>query len=138
MKNQKFENKIRKETANVRKDVKALMKEGEARINKFEQDVGTAKVDITTWVEEGVSSLGDGIGKLTGDARETLVDAAAMVKKDVGYGLKQYDAKAKEIAKKVSGNFAKKVSRYPWASISIALGLGLLLGGLILRPARQS
>jgi ElaB/YqjD/DUF883 family membrane-anchored ribosome-binding protein len=138
LKNHKLENKIRKDTATVKKDIKTMIKDGEARVSRFEQDLSRAKVDLSTWVEDGVSQLGDGFEKLTGDARETLVDAVAMVKKDVGQGLKQYDAKAQDVAKKVSGNFAKKVSRYPWASISIALGLGLLMGGLILRPTRQS
>jgi ElaB/YqjD/DUF883 family membrane-anchored ribosome-binding protein len=65
-----------------------------------------------------------------------VVGAAATVKKDVGHGLSQYNAKAQEVANQVPGGFGKKAVRYPWVTISIALAVGFLLGSL-LKPTRQ-
>ena len=116
------------------------MVDGAARFSIFEDNVsqatGKAKEDLTTWVEDGVSQLSEGFEKLTGDARETVVGAAATVKEDVGHGLSQYNAKAQEVADKVPGGFGEKAARYPWVAISIALAVGFLLGSL-LKPARQ-
>ena len=73
---------------------------------------------------------------MTGDAKETVADASATVKKDVGHGLSQYNAKAQEVADQVPGGIGKKVTRYPWVAISIALSFGLLLG-VLLNPVRR-
>jgi len=114
--------------------------DGAARFSIFEDNVsqatGKAKEDLTTWVEDAVSQLSEGFEKLTGDARETVVGAAATVKKYVGHGLSQYNAKAQEVADKVPGGFGEKAARYPWVAISIALAVGFLLGSL-LKPARH-
>lgn len=44
-------------------------------------------INPPAWVDDSVSELSDGIKKLTGDAKEIVVDAAAPVKKYVGHGL---------------------------------------------------
>ena len=140
MNDQQLENKVRKDAAKVQKDLSTLVGDGAAWFSRFEDNVsqatGKAKEDLTTWVEDGASQLSEGFEKLTDDARETVVGAAATVKKDIGHGLSQFNAKAQEVADKVPGGFGKKAARYPWVAISIALAFGFLLGN-ILKPARQ-
>ena len=136
MKSKELENKIRRDTKKVKKDLTAFVKDGRTQIGRIENDLNQSRGGITTWVEDGISNLGDGIGKLTGNVRETLMDTTSMLTKEVGHGLKRYNAKAQDIANKVPGSFAKKASRYPWVTITITLVLGLLIGGL-LKPARQ-
>ena len=101
--------------------------------NKVRHDAGKVKKDLTTLMGNRVSQLSKGFEKLTGDAKETVVGAAATVKKDVGHGLSQYNAKAQDFADKVPDGFAKKAARYPWVAISIGLLIGFLLG-ILLKP----
>jgi len=140
MNDQQLATKVRRDGARVKKDLTTLVEDGTAQISRFEDKVsqapGKAKEDLTTWVEDGVSQLSEGFEKLTGDARETVVGAAATVKKDVGHGLSQYNAKAQEVADKVPGGFGKKAASYPWVAISIALAVGFLLG-IMIKPARR-
>ena len=140
MNDQQLATKVRRDGARVKKDLTTLVEDGTAQISRFEDKVsqapGKAKEDLTTWVEDGVSQLSEGFEKLTGDARETVVGAAATVKKDVGHGLSQYNTKAQEVADKVPGGFGEKAARYPWVAISLALVVGFLLGSF-LNPVRQ-
>ncbi len=99
------------------------------------QDAAKFNRDLTTSVEDGFSQLNEGFEKLSNDARETVVSAAELVKKDVGRGLSQYNAKAQEMADKIPGGFGEKAARYPWVTLSIALGVGFLVGSL-LKPTR--
>jgi ElaB/YqjD/DUF883 family membrane-anchored ribosome-binding protein len=140
MNDQQLENKVCQDSAKVKKDLNTLVEDNAARLSRFQDNVGQAtgkaKEDLTTWVGDGVSQLSEGFEKLTGDARETVVGAAATVKKDVGHGLSQYNAKAQEVADKVPGGFGKKAASYPWVAISIALAVGFLLG-IMIKPARR-
>ncbi|MFA5837792.1 MAG: hypothetical protein WC837_12640 [Bellilinea sp.] len=140
MNDRQLENKICQDAANVIKDVSTLAGDSAARFGRFENDVsqatGKAKVDLTTWVDENVSQMSKEFEKLTGDARDTLVNAAATAKKDVGHGLSQYNTKVQELADKAPGGFGKKAAKYPWVALSITVVVGFLLGMLI-RPARQ-
>ena len=140
MNDRQLENKICQDAANVIKDVSTLAGDSAARFGRFENDVsqatGKAKVDLTTWVDENVSQMSKEFEKLTGDARDALVNAAATAKKDVGHGLSQYNAKVQELANKAPGGFGKKAAKYPWVALSITVVVGFLLGTLI-RPARQ-
>ena len=140
MNDRQLENKICQDAANVIKDVSTLAGDSAARFGRFENDVsratGKAKVDLTTWVDENVSQMSKEFEKLTGDARDTLVNVAATAKKDVGHGLSQYNTKVQELADKAPGGFGKKAAKYPWVALSITVVVGFLLGMLI-RPARQ-
>ena len=102
MNDQQLEKKIRQDTAKVRKDLKTLADDSAARLSRLESNVnqvtGKAKEDLTTWVDDGVSQLSERVEKLTSDARETVVGAAATVKKDVGHGLSRYNAKAQKLS----------------------------------------
>jgi uncharacterized protein YjbJ (UPF0337 family) len=140
MNDQQLEKKIRQDTAKVRKDLKTLADDSAARLSRLEsnanQVTGKAKDDLTSWVDDNVSQLSDKVEKLTNNAKETVVGAAATVKKDVGHGLSQYNAKAQKVADTVPGSFGKKAARYPWVGMSIALLVGLMVGSL-LKPVWQ-
>jgi uncharacterized protein YjbJ (UPF0337 family) len=140
MNDQQLEKKIRQDTAKVRKDLKTLADDSAARLSRLENNVnqvtGKAKEDLTTWVDDSVSQLSERVEKLTSDAKETVVGAAASVKKDVGHGLSQYNAKAQKVVESVPGGFGKKVARYPWVGMSIALVVGFAFGSL-LKPVWQ-
>jgi ElaB/YqjD/DUF883 family membrane-anchored ribosome-binding protein len=140
MNDKAFKNKVNRDVDKAKKDLATLGEDGVTGLsrfgNKVGQTTGKAKEDLTTCVDDGVSQLSEGFEKLTDDARETMVSAAATVKKDIEQGLSQYNAKAQEVADKVPGGFGEKAARYPWVTISIALAAGLLLGSL-LKPARQ-
>jgi ElaB/YqjD/DUF883 family membrane-anchored ribosome-binding protein len=140
MNNQQLDSKIRRDGAKIQTDLGALAEDSTARLNRVESDVSRTasktKEDLTAWVEGSVTQLGAGIEKLSGETKEAVAAAAATVKKEVGHGLSQYNAKAQEVADKVPGQFGKKAAGYPWVAISIALVVGFLLGGL-LKPSRQ-
>ena len=140
MNDQQLEKKIRQDTVKVRKDLKTLADDSAARLSRLENNVnqvtGKAKEDLTSWVDDNVSQLSDKVEKLTSDARDTVVGAAASVKKDIGHGLSQYNAKAQKVVDSVPGKFGKKAARYPWVGMSIALAVGFVVGSLI-KPVWQ-
>ena len=103
--------------------------------NNVRQDAAKLNRDLTKSVEDSFSQLSEGFEKLTGDARETVVSAAATAKKDVGHGLSHYNVKSQEVADKVPGGLGEKAARYPWVTVSIALSVGFLVGSL-LKPTR--
>jgi len=95
-----------------------------------------AKEDITTWVDNSISKLHQEYVKIKGDATKTMTGAATTVKKEVGHGLDQYNAKAQEMVDQVPGGFSAKVAKYPWVTFSLALAFGFLVG-VILKPTRR-
>jgi hypothetical protein len=141
MNDRQLEKKIRMDAARVRKDISNLAEDGLVQLNRVENKVsqtsGKAKADLTAWVGKGLTQFGEGVEKVTGDAKETVMDTTAAVKKDIGRGLSQYNAKVQDAANQVPGGFGKKAARYPWVAVTIALMVGLLLGG-VLRPVRQN
>jgi ElaB/YqjD/DUF883 family membrane-anchored ribosome-binding protein len=141
MTDQQFENKVRQDTANVKKDIGNLVEDGTAQMNRLQEKVSQAPTkaekDLAAWVEESVSELSDNFEKLASDAKGTVVGAVATAKEDVGRGLGQYNAKVQGYADKVPGGFAEKAAIYPWVTISIALLVGFMLGTL-LKPTRTT
>ena len=140
MNDQQLDLKDRQDAVKVKKDLSILVGDSATRISRLGENVSQAtskaKDDLTTWVGDGVSQFSDGFEKLTSDARETVVGAAASFKKNVGHGLSQYNGKAQEVADRVPGGIGEEAARYPWVAVSIALALGFLQGS-ILKPARQ-
>jgi len=129
-------------TAEARKGNKQM--NGKQMEKKIQHDAEKVKKDINNLMDDGVTTATRGLEKLTGEAKkltgeakDTLISTADSVGKDIGKGLKQYNAKADEIAKSVPGDLGQKVSQYPWVAISIGLGIGLLIGGLF-KHARRS
>ncbi len=104
---------------------------------KIEQDSENVKKDINSLMEDSVSRVTKGFERLTGEAKDTFVSTSETMKKDIGQGIKQYNAKVNDLSKSVSGDLGKKVSQYPWVAISIGLGIGLLLGGLFKHAQRS-
>ena len=135
MNNSQLEKKVRLDAAKVSKDVNNLIGDSTVRLSRFEDSVSKAKEDVVTWVDDNVTQLSDGLEKAAGDARETLTKTTATVKKEVGQGLSQYNAKAQKVANQVPGDFGVKAARYPWVAMSFALAIGFLLG-LLLKPTR--
>jgi ElaB/YqjD/DUF883 family membrane-anchored ribosome-binding protein len=131
---------VNQDEVNGKKDINTLFDGGVFQLSRIEGDVSQtidkSKGDLTTWVEDGASQLSKGFEKLKGNVKEIGVDVAATVKKDVGHGLSNYNAKAQKVADKVFGSFGKKATRYPWVAISTALAVGFFLGGLI-KPTRK-
>ena len=116
---------------------------GKQMEKRIERDAEKVKKDINTLMDDGVTQATRGFEKLSGEAKklsseakDTLISTADSVGKDIGKGLKQYNAKADEIAKSVPGDLGKKVAQYPWVAISIGLGIGLLIGGLFKHAQR--
>jgi len=101
------------------------------------KNAARVKKDLNTLMGNSAAQVSEGFEKFTDDTKETLSDAVETVKKDVGQGLNQYNDKVQEFADKVPGDLGKKAANYPWVAISIGLGIGFLLGGL-LKPNRQS
>jgi|WetSurMetagenome_2_1015567.scaffolds.fasta_scaffold94387_3 ElaB/YqjD/DUF883 family membrane-anchored ribosome-binding protein len=140
MNDQKLENKIQQEATQVVKDVDTLAGDTAVRLGRLDDNIsqaaGKAKEDLTAWAEHGATELGDKLEKLTDKARNSVNGAAVSVKKDVGHGLIQYNKKAKQITDYLPGKLGEKAVKYPWVTISVALGIGFLLGGLI-KPTRR-
>ena len=109
---------------------------GQQHENQMSQDTAKVKKDLNTLLENSVSQFTEGIEKITGEAKDSVLGAAETVKKDVGFRLNQYNAKAQEVVDKVPGGFSDKAVRYPWVALSLAVGVGFLLGSL-LKPTRQ-
>lgn len=132
--------KIRRDTSRLRKDISTLAGDNTARLGRFGDDVSyatdKAKEDLTAWVEDGVNQMSEGLDKFSGEAKGTMLDAAATMKKDVGHGLSQYNDLAQEVADQVPGGFSKQAARYPWVVISVGLVIGFLLG-MLLKPTRK-
>lgn len=94
-------------------------------------DAEKTKVDLTAAVVEGSAQVNDRIEKLSSIVKETTVNAAEAVKTDIEQGLKKYNANAQNIANELPGSLGKKAVRYPWVAVSIALVIGIILGGLL-------
>jgi ElaB/YqjD/DUF883 family membrane-anchored ribosome-binding protein len=141
MNDHQLEKKIIQDTETLKKDLNSLVGDSTARIknleDNFNQATSKAKSDLSMWVDESVTHMSDGFEKFKEDARDTVVNTAATVKKDVGQGLSQYNAKAQEVADKVPGGFSMMAAKYPWVSLSIAVMVGFLLGNL-LKPTRHT
>ena len=136
MNDKQMDKKVRQDVDKVKKDLGMLMKDSAARFNRFESSVSivneNAQKDLFTWVEETVSQLSKDIDKLTGGAKDTVVGAAASMKKDIGHQLNQ----AQKVVDKAPDNIGKKAAKYPWVAVSICLAVGVVLG-FVIKPTRH-
>ena len=140
MNNKQLEKKVEQDATKVKNDVSTLVGDSAARFGRFQEDVSQAadkvKTDVTTWIEDGASQLSEGFEKVSGDVRDSAVEAAAVVKKEVGHGLSQYNASAQKAADKVPGDFSKMVAKYSWVAITLGVFAGFLLG-ILLKPTKS-
>ena len=132
---QQLENKFHQDVAKVKRDLGTLESDAAAQVGKFEEKVNQSSEGLSTLVENSVSQLSDGFEKLKEDAKKTVINATTTAKKDVGEGLTQYNAKAKEVADKILGGFSKKSFRSPWVALAIILFVGVMLA-TFLKPTR--
>ncbi|HMN59054.1 MAG TPA: hypothetical protein PJ988_01745 [Anaerolinea sp.] len=130
------EKKNSQDVTQVSEDLRNLQNDATAQVTSVIDNVTQSAEDLTTRLIQSVSLLSEGIEKLKGDAAETVMNASANVKKGVGQGLTQYNARANEVAGKVPGGLAKKAAMYPWVAMSITLIAGLVLGSF-LKPGRR-
>jgi ElaB/YqjD/DUF883 family membrane-anchored ribosome-binding protein len=141
MKNLQIEDTMQQGSVQLNKDFNKLVNDNETQIKNFGEkmnhSVTQVEQDVNSWIENGISSMNNGFETLTDEAKEAINDAAAKLKKNTGQSFKQYNSKIQQVADKVPGGFSKKVSKYPWVTISIAVIFGLFLGGL-LKLARRS
>jgi len=141
MNDRQLDRKIRQDAAKVKKDLGTLAEDSAARVSNVEENFSDAtthaKTRISTWVDDNASRMSRELGKLTGDARESVVGAAATLKKDIGHGLSQYNTKVQEMVDKAPSGLSEQAAKYPWVALSITVLAGFLLGMLI-RPARQA
>jgi ElaB/YqjD/DUF883 family membrane-anchored ribosome-binding protein len=124
----------------VKEDLDTLKEDGSMGLGRLEdkvsQSTGKAKDQLTTWAEGGAAQLSRKLETLKGDTMDKVVVAAKTIEQDVDQGLNQYNGKVQDLADQVPGGFSRKVSRYPWVTISISLVVGLLLG-MLLKPTRR-
>lgn len=141
MNHRKMDRKIKRDAAQVKKGLSNLVEDKTVQMNTFKNNLmettGKAKDDLTTWVGDSASQLSEGLDKLTTDAKDTIVESAGLVEKDVKKGLRQYNDKAQKVADLVPGGFSINVVKYPWVAISLSLAIGFILG-IMLKPARHS
>lgn len=143
MNDRQLDKKIRKDTTKVKQDLSTLLEDSANRMSRLEskasQATGQAKEKVTTWVEDGISHLSKRFEKMAGDVRQTGLGAAATLKKDVGHGLKQYNARVQEAAYQVPNGFGKQAARYPWVAITITIVLAVsFLLGILLQPSPRT
>lgn len=105
-------------------------------VQSVEQDVAKVKRNLSSLFNNSVHQVESKVGEIADEAKEKLSKTTATVKHEVGHGLGQYNAKAQQYMEKVPGGLAEKAAKYPWVAISIGLGVGVLLGGL-LKPSRR-
>ncbi len=129
--NRQLEKRVSQDADRIKKDLNALMGDSTALISRFENDL----VQSTGRVKGGIAQMSGKVEKLSNDAKESVIDATAAMKREMGRGLSSYNARAQEVANKVPGDLGRKAVRYPWVTITVALFIGFLLGGLI-KPAR--
>lgn len=140
MNDHKLDKKIRNDADRVQKDISTLVKDGAARLSRYENTVsqasGKAKKDLTNRLESSVSQLSKGFDSATGNATKALSGTSTKFKKNMGNWLDHFNAKAQKVAVEVPKELGKKASRFPWIVITIGLAVGFLIGIMFL-PNRQ-
>ena len=139
MNESQLDRKIQHDVTQVQKDLNTLKEDGIDKVSKVGEDLEHSTQDVAAWVNSGVTLLSSEFEKVKGDASKTVAHASktvahatTKVKKNVGNGLAQYNAKVAEVAKTVPGNVGVLAGRYPWVAISFALMAGFLLRGLLM------
>jgi len=105
--------------------------------NQLSKDAEEIKEDINTLAEDSVSQVSKDYENIKDEVKTTVNGAIHSMKKEVEYGLSQYNTKAQELADKVHDGLGKEITKYPWVSISVALVIGVMIGGF-LKPGRRS
>ena len=131
-----FYQKTQQDVNRIKKDVNNLKEESINQVSKINEDTKHFTEEVADWVNKGVAQLSSEFEKVKDDTTKTVAHATSSVKKNVGNGLSQYNAKVTEVAEKLPGDVGVKAGKYPWVSISFALMAGFLLRGFLM-PARN-
>ncbi len=102
----------------------------EKRLNR---DISRAKKDLAALSDDIIGGLSGRFGRirLTNDQRKSASEAVKSINKSIGQGLNQYNTTVQDVIDRVPGDISKKVTGYPWVTITMTLLLGLLVGGLL-------
>ncbi len=102
----------------------------EKRINR---DISRTKRDLAALSDDIVSGLSGRFGRirLSNEQRKSASEAVKTLNKSIGEGLNQYNATVQDMVDRVPGDISKKVTGYPWVTITMTLLLGLLVGGIL-------
>ena len=129
---------VQEDAASLKDDLTNVVEDSASRLSKFKENIGQttgkAKEEVFHWVDSRVSKMSEGFEKMKSGARETVNEKMSVAKEGVGHGLSRFNSKAQQAAEKIPGGIGKKAASYPWVSISLALGFGLLLSGVFKRP----
>jgi hypothetical protein len=135
MNDQQLEKKVRQNGARIKQDLAVTAGDLSSGFTRLGHTAISAaaktKEDLSTAVAEGSNQVTEKIERLTSEAKETVVNAAEAVKIDLELGSRKYNANAQKVANRLPGSLGKKAARYPWVTVSIALVIGLVMGGLI-------
>ena len=104
---------------------------------KIQRDITDIRNDLDALMEMGVSTAPTRFEQLKRKMQQTLSGAAVSVKNKMESLLAKYNANAQEYADKTLGGFGGFVRKYPWVVITVGLGIGIFLGGL-LKPSHRS
>lgn len=138
MNTHELERNIRRDVTKAMKDLNMLRKDTVARVSKIQKDFGQSRKTLSSLVENNVSQFNSRFEKfnhrfekLRKNATKIVKNTTKTARKDVSSSLNQYQARVKKLANKMPGGFNTKTSRYPWAAISIALIMGLMMGSFL-------
>ena len=109
--------------------------EGKTAVSKIDEIRTGARHLWSRRGDEGRDRLTASIDRLTEQMRKEYGYTRDMAELKVGRFLDRYDHKVHEIVGSLPGDIDRRVSRYPWATLATALGLGLL-AGFIIKPTR--
>lgn len=94
-------------------------------IEALKADIRALRQDVATLVQDLVAA-----GKVrAGEAGEALTDAARSRLAEYGVDLDELTQRSRE----TMDNLSDQVQRHPLTSVGIALGLGMVLGGILHR-----
>lgn len=120
----------------VDKDVTTVFEDGQNSLQRLAQSADKVKENLTTWAEDSAAQLNQKLTDLKSDAKDKVAVTVRSIEQDVDQGLNDYNGKIQKFADQIPGGFSRKITRYPWVTISISLVIGLLLG-FILKPTRR-
>jgi ElaB/YqjD/DUF883 family membrane-anchored ribosome-binding protein len=130
MNDKAFENQVNQDVDQAKENLTTLGEDSLAGMDIIKKDLVTLGDDVVTRLSRKFDQLSD-------STKDMVTEAVKTLNQDVGRGLRQYNAKAQDVADKVPGGFSEKATKYPWVTMSITLAAGLLLGVLLKPASRQ-
>jgi uncharacterized protein YjbJ (UPF0337 family) len=104
--------------------------------NRWDEIRGDVQRRWTKLTQEDLDRIKGNAERLASSVQERYGYTRERADREVRRFLNRYDRTMYGVAQKLPGNAARKMIRYPWATIATALGLGFLLGFLA-KPSRE-